>query len=95
MSVSRRLTRLVAGVFVCAAGLRGMVAPQTHAAPTAAVQPITVPTPPISVLPSGPVTAPGTYPLQSTASSVTVKWSDHSDNELGYKVFRRDTSGAW
>jgi hypothetical protein len=56
--------------------------------------PITVPTP-LPVLPSGPVTAPGLSPLQATASSVTVSWSDRSTNELGFKVFRRDLSGNW
>lgn len=69
----------------------------TLAAPRPAASfkpPITVPTP-LPVLPSGPVTAPGLYPLQATASSVTVTWSDCSNNELGFKVFRRDLSGAW
>jgi hypothetical protein len=41
------------------------------------------------------VGAPGLYDLQVTASAVTVKWYDTSDNELGFKVFRRDTSGGW
>jgi hypothetical protein len=41
------------------------------------------------------VNAPGLYDLQATASAVTVKWYDTSDNELGFKVFRRDGSGNW
>jgi hypothetical protein len=41
------------------------------------------------------VNAPGVYPLQATASTVTVKWYDRSDNELGFNVFRRNSAGAW
>ncbi|MGH2410940.1 MAG: hypothetical protein ACRDGS_11315, partial [Chloroflexota bacterium] len=56
--------------------------------------PINVPTP-LPVLPSGSVNPPGTYPLQASASAVTVKWYDRSNNELGFRVFRRDLSGTW
>jgi hypothetical protein len=62
--------------------------------PAASFRPITLPTP-LPVLPSGSVNAPGTYDLQASASSVTVKWYDRSNNELGFKVFRRDLSGNW
>jgi hypothetical protein len=62
--------------------------------PVAVVKPITVPSP-IAILPSGPVNAPGLYALQVSASAVTVKWYDTSNNELGFRVFRRDTSGNW
>ncbi len=41
------------------------------------------------------VDAPGLYDLQATASTVTVRWYDRSDNELGFKVLRRDLSGNW
>lgn len=56
--------------------------------------PITVPTP-LPVVPGGSLTAPGLSPLQATASSVTVQWSDRSTNELGFKVFERDEVGRW
>jgi len=72
----------------------GASLPSAASHPLPAIAPINLPTP-LPVLPSGSVNAPGTYPLQATASSVTVKWSDYSDNELGFKVFRRDTSGNW
>lgn len=50
---------------------------------------------PATITQGPPVTFPGLYPLEASASSVTVKWFDRSDNELGFKVFRRDTSGNW
>lgn len=61
---------------------------------TALRPPINLPTP-FPVLPSGPLTAPGLATLQATASSVTVQWSDRSNNELGFRVFRRDLTGVW
>jgi hypothetical protein len=72
------------------------VVPNTAAPPPAGslTPPITVPTP-LPVLPSGPLTAPGLSPLQATAASVTVSWSDRSSDELGFKVFRRDLTGNW
>ncbi len=60
----------------------------------AAMKPIVVGTP-VPVLPNCTVTAPGTSPLQATASAVTVQWYDRSNNELGFQVFRRDLSGNW
>jgi hypothetical protein len=68
-----------------------------HATPAsrsaAIIRPITLPPPVFAQF--GYVDAPGTYPLQATASAVTVKWYDRSDNEQGFKVFRRDLSGNW
>jgi hypothetical protein len=58
------------------------------------VRPIITPIPIGGIrLPS--VDAPGTYALQASASAVTVKWYDRSNNELGFKVFKRDLSGNW
>ncbi len=69
--------------------------PNPAAPPSEAlIKPIIAPSP-IPVRPVGPVNAPGTYVLQATTSSVSVKWYDRSDNELGFRVFRRDTSGNW
>jgi hypothetical protein len=58
------------------------------------VKPI-LPIPPQKVLKFDHVNAPGSYDLQTMASAVTVKWFDSSDNELGFRVFRRDLSGNW
>jgi hypothetical protein len=41
------------------------------------------------------ILAPDLYDLQASASAVTVKWYDTSDNELGFKVYRRDLAGNW
>ena len=58
------------------------------------VGPIRTPPPFIGVWPAS-VDAPGTYPLQATASTVTVSWYDRSNDELGFQVSRRDLSGNW
>jgi hypothetical protein len=60
----------------------------------ALVRPIVTP-PPIIGVQSAPVAVPGTYGLQATASSVTVQWSDRSNNEQGFVVYRRDLAGNW
>ena len=72
----------------------GSGTPSGAAAPlgVSIVKPI-ITRPPVPQLPH--VDAPGLYSLQVTASSVTVRWYDRSDNELGFKVSRRDSSGNW
>jgi hypothetical protein len=72
----------------------GLVTTSAAVHPAAPFKPITAPTP-FAALPSGPLNPPGLYNLQATASSVTVKWYDRSNDELGFKVFRRDLSGNW
>ncbi len=73
---------------------RGVLPNPASPQPASFVRPI--PTPPRAVvLQGGYVNAPGTYALQASASAVTVKWYDRSDNEQGFKVFRRDLSGNW
>jgi hypothetical protein len=62
--------------------------------PLGLVKPIITPPPNIGVY-IGYVNAPGTYALDASASAVTVKWYDRSDNEQGFKVYRRDLSGNW
>jgi hypothetical protein len=66
-----------------------------HAAHTAFVKPPIIAPPPRTAVQGPTVAFPGLYPLEASASSVTVKWYDRSDVELGFKVFRRDTSGSW
>jgi hypothetical protein len=61
--------------------------------PANVVKPIIIPTK--YFLQVDHVDAPGLYDLQASASAVTVKWYDRSDNELGFKVYRRDLSGNW
>jgi hypothetical protein len=73
---------------------RGLSSNAAAVHPAASIKIITAPTP-IAIVPSGPLNPPGLYNLQATASSVTVKWYDRSNNELGFKVFRRDLSGNW
>jgi hypothetical protein len=41
------------------------------------------------------VSAPGLYPLQATASSVTVSWYNTSSSAQGFEVFERDDWGNW
>jgi hypothetical protein len=78
-----------------AAGARGALPNPAASHPVAIVKPITAPSP-IAIQQRGrSVNAPGLYDLQTSASSVTVKWYDTSDNELGFKVFRRGPSGNW
>jgi hypothetical protein len=62
--------------------------------PAAVVGPITTRVP-IGGLRSIPFFAPGLYNLQASAAAVTVKWFDRSNNELGFKIYRRDRSGKW
>jgi hypothetical protein len=82
--------------------------PRANAGPNAETQDRGAPRKPVSshhaaiVVPVGTipvvnlsVLAPGTYPLQVTARTVTVRWYDRSTNELGFKVYRRDLSGNW
>src|SRR5579875_1219723 len=62
--------------------------------PRQIIKPIPVRTP-VAVLPGSHLAAPGLYDLQVSAAAVTVRWYDRSDNELGFKVFKRDLSGTW
>ncbi|HXT34054.1 MAG TPA: hypothetical protein VN837_00640 [Chloroflexota bacterium] len=74
-------------------GLGSLSRPASGHSP-AFVRPIITPVPIGGIrLPS--VDAPGTYPLQASASAVTVKWYDRSNDEQGFKVFKRDLSGNW
>src|SRR5579875_3240027 len=47
--------------------------------------PIAIPTRPVAVLPGPNVAYPGLYPLQASASAVTVTWYDRSINEQQFK----------
>lgn len=67
--------------------------PATGPSP-AFVRPIITPVP-IGGIKLPTVDQPGLYPLQATASAVTVNWYDRSDNEQGFKVYKRDLSGNW
>ena len=79
--------------FVCSRLLAALALPQMLCA--AEVIPLTKGLPNVVGVKQEQVAAPGVYPLQATASTVTVKWYDRSDNELGFKVFRRDNSGTF
>src|SRR5579864_4051461 len=53
---------------------------------------------PVSILQGPTSVAPGLYPLQASASAVTVSWYDRSNTpniEQGFQVFKRDLSGNW
>jgi len=39
--------------------------------------------------------APGLRPLEPTASAVTIRWSDHSNNEQKFVLSKRDGTGRW
>jgi hypothetical protein len=86
---------------VLAGGLAGIGLILSLAGPsTASAARVRLPTgiaaPPGGVikLPPGP-TSPGVYPLQASASAVTVRWYDRSSNEQKFVVYRRDQYGAW
>jgi hypothetical protein len=51
--------------------------------------------PKAETIPGGQVNFPGLNPLEPTQSSVTVRWYDRSNNEEGFRIYRRNIQGNW